>query len=64
MITRIVTHSLRVAASLKSFLRRCARAVTDAKMRRIERELEFHRRLNEYRRARDPLSPEGWRGRF
>ena len=54
----------RIALKAKTAVQHLVRALMDAGMRRIHRELEFHRRLNEYRRARDPLGPEGWRGRF
>ena len=64
MITLIATCSVQAAVGVKAFLQRCVRAVTDAKVRRIQREIELHRRLNDYRRAHDPLGPEGWRGRF
>ena len=66
-----VTHftaspAVKALASIKSLVGRCVRAVMAARTHRIRHDIEFHRRLNAYRRANGmpPLSPENLRGRF
>ena len=64
-----VTHSaaslaLKAAANVKRMIQRFVRALMEAKMRRIQHEIEFHRRLNDHRRAigLPSLSQEDFRG--
>ena len=61
MIT--VTHpvaslAFKAAVKVKRLFQRFVQAVMDARMRKIRHEIEFHRRLNDYRRANNmpPLS--------
>lgn len=61
MIT--ITHpvaslAFKAAVKVKSLFQRFVQAVMDARMRQIRHEIEFHRRLNDYRRANymPPLS--------
>lgn len=64
-----VTHSvasfaLKAAVNVKRTIQRFVRAFTEAKVRRIQHEIEFYRRLNDHRRTvgLPPLSQEDFRG--
>ena len=66
-----VTHSvasfaLKAAVNAKRLIRRFVRALMEAKMRGIQHEIEFHRRLNDHRRAigLTSLSREDFRSRI
>lgn len=45
------SFAVKAVANAKRRFRRFMRAVTEAKLRRIQREIEFHRRFSDYRRA-------------
>ena len=62
VITSLV---VKTAVNAKRIVQRFVRALMDAKIRRIQHEIEFHRRLNDHRRAigLPPLSQDDFRGR-
>ena len=64
------THSIaslvcKSAVNAKRIVQRFVRMLMDARIRRIQHEIEFHHRLNDHRRAigLPPLSQEDFRGR-
>jgi len=49
----IIPAMARVASKAKMIAQRWVRALMDARMRKIQHEIEFHRRLHSYRRLHD-----------
>ena len=60
----IASLAVKAALNAKRIVQRFVRVLMEAKMRRLEHEIEFHRRLNDHRRAvgLPPLSQEDFRG--
>ena len=60
----IASLAVKTAMNAKRIVQGFVRALMKAKMRRIQHEIEFHRRLNDPRRAigLPPLSQEDFRG--
>lgn len=61
----IVSLAVKTGMNAKRIVQRLVRVLMDAKIRRIQHEIEFHRRLNDHRRAigLSPLSQDDFRGR-
>lgn len=61
----IASLAVKTAVNVKQIVQRFVRALMDAKIRTIQHEIEFHRRLNDHRRAIGlaPLSHDDFRGR-
>jgi hypothetical protein len=51
--------ALRLAAKARRLAVRTIRAVMEARMRRIQYELQFHRSFNAYREGKDIPAPNG-----
>jgi hypothetical protein len=58
--------AVKAFVTVKKVLGRCVCALAEARMRRIQHEIEFQRRINDYRRANGmpPLAEKDLRGRF
>ena len=60
----IVSLAIKTAVNTKRIVSRFVRALMDARVRRIQHEIEFNRRLNDHRRAigLPPVSQEDFHG--
>ena len=62
----VASRAVHALANVKRLFRRCECALVEAKKRRIQHKIEFHRRLDHYRHANAMplLNWEDFRGRF